>query len=73
MLRKGLLDCDSNSFTSRLTGILFNVREAGLEPARPKTQVPKTCVSANSTTPARARAESRCIPRAVVLGGSKSR
>jgi hypothetical protein len=28
------------------------VREAGLEPARPKTQVPKTCVSANSTTPA---------------------
>jgi hypothetical protein len=24
----------------------FLVREAGLEPARPKTQVPKTCVSA---------------------------
>ena len=27
------------------------VREAGLEPARPKTQVPKTCVSAISPLP----------------------
>ncbi len=29
----------------------FCVREAGLEPARPKTQVPKTCVSAISPLP----------------------
>jgi hypothetical protein len=28
-----------------------SVREAGLEPARPKTQVPKTCVSAISPLP----------------------
>ena len=27
------------------------MREAGLEPARPKTQVPKTCVSAISPLP----------------------
>ena len=73
MLRRGSLESDSHSFTSRLTAVLFNVREAGLEPARPKTQVPKTCVSANSTTPARVPAESRCNPGAVVLGGSTSR
>ena len=30
----------------------LSVREKGLEPSRPKTQVPKTCVSANFTTPA---------------------
>ena len=30
---------------------LHLVREAGLEPARPKTQVPKTCVSAISPLP----------------------
>lgn len=41
------------------SGAMFTVREAGLEPARPKTQVPKTCVSANSTTPARVRRESK--------------
>ena len=29
----------------------ISVREAGLEPARPKTQVPKTCVSAISPLP----------------------
>ena len=29
----------------------YCVREAGLEPARPKTQVPKTCVSAISPLP----------------------
>ena len=34
------------------------VRERGLEPLRPKTQVPKTCVSANSTTPARSAGQS---------------
>ena len=73
MLRRGSLESDSHSFTSRLTAVLFNVREAGLEPARPKTQVPKTCVSANSTTPARAREESRCIPRVVIPWGSASR
>ena len=44
------------------SGAMFKVREAGLEPARPKTQVPKTCVSANSTTPARVRRESRRSP-----------
>ena len=32
------------------------VREAGLEPARPKTQVPKTCVSAISPLPQERRA-----------------
>ena len=31
------------------------VREAGLEPARPKTQVPKTCVSAISPLPLEGR------------------
>ena len=31
--------------------LLKLVREAGLEPARPKTQVPKTCVSAISPLP----------------------
>ena len=30
---------------------MISVREAGLEPARPKTQVPKTCVSAISPLP----------------------
>ena len=31
--------------------VVVLVREAGLEPARPKTQVPKTCVSAISPLP----------------------
>ena len=33
----------------------IRVREAGLEPARPKTQVPKTCVSAISPLPLEGR------------------
>ena len=31
------------------------MREAGLEPARPRTQVPKTCVSAISPLPLEGR------------------
>lgn len=33
------------------------MREAGLEPARPKTQVPKTCVSAISPLPRERRSK----------------
>ena len=36
--------CMASSFSEICQ--IFLVREAGLEPARPKTQVPKTCVSA---------------------------
>ena len=32
-----------------------SVREKGLEPSRPKTQVPKTCVSAISPLPRESR------------------
>jgi hypothetical protein len=69
----------SNPVFVRLSPILgksdgvITVREAGLEPARPKTQVPKTCVSANSTTPARVRRESKALTRVVVPWGARSR
>ena len=35
----------------RLVRLVQWVREVGLEPTRPKTQVPKTCVSAISPLP----------------------
>ena len=38
------------------------VPEKGLEPSRPKAQEPKSCVSANSTTPADNRGESTIRP-----------
>ena len=47
------------------------VREAGLEPARPKTQVPKTCVSAISPLPQKSVATSQngyLNPVAIGLG-----
>ncbi len=47
------------------------VREAGLEPARPKTQVPKTCVSAISPLPQKSVAKSQnryLSPVAIALG-----
>ena len=34
-----------------MSGDITRVREKGLEPSRPKTQVPKTCVSAISPLP----------------------
>lgn len=46
--------------------VLSTVRKMGLEPTRPKAQEPKSCVSTNSTTPAR-RNYSRC---AIWLGDS---
>jgi hypothetical protein len=45
------------------------VRKGGVEPPRPKAQEPKSCVSANFTTPAGCQSNVAPVPLGITLEG----